>query len=353
MIWAADPSLSADQVEAILFRTAKQNPTSGVHRLVDALAAVQDVVGDTPPVIEITGPTQTTFFGGVGVPLMAFADDFDGPVNVAWTSNLDGPIGTGTSISPHNLSYGTHVITATATDGIGQTDTDTITIEIVNDAPEVSILSPQPMDEMGALLLDTTHTFVARTFDYETGGELPPEAVSWEIQRVGSSIMRSLGQGNPLSRFLSSSQYFEGDYDLIVTATDSQGASSQATVRISLVKAIGEVPEVHITSPTEADVIDLNADHFDEELGLFYANITLDGYATDDKSIDPGNFYWTTDNDVQDHNLGNAQGIQVRLYVPMGPITETGAIHLIKLTVIDSDGNPGQDTLLVRLHLLI
>lgn len=350
MIWAADPSLSADQVEEILIRTAKHSPAPGVHRLVDALAAVQDVVGDTPPVVQITGPTQTTFFGGVNVPLRAFADDFDGPVNVAWTSNLDGEIGAGTSINPHDLSYGTHVITATATDGIGQTDTDTITIDIVNDAPEVSILSPQPMDE---LLLDADQTFVAHTFDLETGGELPPSAVSWQIQRVGTTFMRMLGQGNPLSPTFSSLLFDEGDYELTATATDSQGATAQATVRISLVKAVGEAPVVHITSPTDADVIDLNADHFDADLGLFYANVTFDGFATDDTSIDPGNFYWTTNNDVQNHNLGNAQGIQTRLYVPSGPITETGALHWITLTVIDSDGNPGHDSLLVRLHLLI
>jgi hypothetical protein len=42
------------------------------------------------------------------------------------------------------------------------------------------------------------------------------------------------------------------------------------------------------------------------------------------------------------------------LYVPTADEnTSTGTLHVITLSVTDADGNVGQDTLLVRLHLLI
>ena len=59
------------------------------------------------------------------------ADTEDGSISgtIAWTSSLDGAIGTGASISTA-LSPGTHTITATVTDSDTNVDTDTISITV-------------------------------------------------------------------------------------------------------------------------------------------------------------------------------------------------------------------------------
>ena len=64
------------------------------------------------------------------------ADDFeDGPLtgaSLVWSSNIDGQIGTGTTVASQ-LSLGPHTITLTATDSNGAQDSVSITVEIRDD----------------------------------------------------------------------------------------------------------------------------------------------------------------------------------------------------------------------------
>src|SRR5690606_9955707 len=55
LIWAANPSLSADQVEHALLTTAHVNSDSQVRRHVNAFAAVKSVLGNVPPVVTLNG----------------------------------------------------------------------------------------------------------------------------------------------------------------------------------------------------------------------------------------------------------------------------------------------------------
>jgi len=88
----------------------------------------------SPPSAAITSPsndslyntTDTISFSGTG------DDPEDGPLtgpSLVWTSNIDGEIGTGKSLST-TLSAGNHTITLTATDSQGGTGTDSINITI-------------------------------------------------------------------------------------------------------------------------------------------------------------------------------------------------------------------------------
>ena len=72
-------------------------------------------------------PVYTLDIAGVAI------DDLGGNISasIIWTSSIDGSLGTGASLSGASLSAGTHVITASATDGSpGKTGTDTITIVV-------------------------------------------------------------------------------------------------------------------------------------------------------------------------------------------------------------------------------
>src|SRR5207244_9304031 len=61
--------------------------------------------------------------------------------SIAWSSDRDGALGTGFSVTTGTLSSGTHTITASATDSGNKTGRATITV-VVNSTPTVTISSP-------------------------------------------------------------------------------------------------------------------------------------------------------------------------------------------------------------------
>jgi hypothetical protein len=94
-------------------------------------------VGNTAPSVSITSPTtgSTTTSPATLTGTATDAQDGDLSALIVWTSSIDGPLGTGASISAP-LSVGTHTITATVTD-TGALDDDT-TISLTITAPSAS-----------------------------------------------------------------------------------------------------------------------------------------------------------------------------------------------------------------------
>ncbi|RMD82315.1 MAG: hypothetical protein D6820_03875 [Lentisphaerae bacterium] len=98
---------------------------------------VDEVINNnnTPPQVRITTPANNSSYEeGTSITFTGSADDAeDGTLSgssLVWTSDLDGRLGTGASITTNTLSVGTHVITLTATDSSGLTGTATVTITI-------------------------------------------------------------------------------------------------------------------------------------------------------------------------------------------------------------------------------
>jgi len=141
LIWTANPALSADQVADIMMRTAHTSPDDTVNRYVNAQAAVREALGTS---INITSPADATVFvRGRAVVFTAAESSLEhhNPV-ISWSSNVDGNLGNGASISRNNLSVGDHIITATVTYDDGFSRLDTISINIQNLIPEVTIDQP-------------------------------------------------------------------------------------------------------------------------------------------------------------------------------------------------------------------
>ncbi|EKD33757.1 MAG: peptidase S8/S53 subtilisin kexin sedolisin [uncultured bacterium] len=88
---------------------------------------------NTAPVVHITSPANNgSFVSGASISFAGTASDVDGNLSgsLEWTSDINGPIGTGNSFSSTALSPGTHIITATATDNGGLSGSDSITITV-------------------------------------------------------------------------------------------------------------------------------------------------------------------------------------------------------------------------------
>ncbi len=90
---------------------------------------------NTTPSVAITAPSDGSFFPqGTVIGFSGTADDVeDGDLSasLAWTSSLDGPIGSGSSFS-QTLSVGQHTLTASATDSGGRVGSDAIVVSIAS-----------------------------------------------------------------------------------------------------------------------------------------------------------------------------------------------------------------------------
>lgn len=95
-----------------------------------------------PPTVTITAPADaSSFTAGTDVSFTGTADDpEDGDLSasIAWSSSLDGALGTGAGVTTSALSVGNHTITASVTDSGGAPGADSVNV-IVTQPPPVSI----------------------------------------------------------------------------------------------------------------------------------------------------------------------------------------------------------------------
>jgi len=102
------------------------------------VAAMVDSTLNAYPVVTITSGGGT-YTAGDTVTLTGTATDAeDGTISssIVWTSDQDGSLGSGASISTSLLSASVHTITASITDSGGLTDTDTTTVTINSLPPD-------------------------------------------------------------------------------------------------------------------------------------------------------------------------------------------------------------------------
>lgn len=307
------------------------------------VAALARMYPGEPPTLAIVSPTDGQAFSrrGTNVSLAAsVVDPEDMEVAVAWTSDLDGPLGVGNPllVFTGDLAYGTHVITARGTDPQGNvSDTDTVSFEIVNDPPTVDIVAPLP----DAYCVDESIDFAATVIDLnEIGATLPDSAVAW---RVGTSAPFATGKN------VSYAFDATGSHQIIVRATDPLGLFAEDVVMLAIETCVDAPPDVIITTP--GGDVEYVYDGYDEARGLWYADIVLTGTANDpeDGALTGAALDWTTNQgSIQNVALGSGTSLNVRLYSD----TCTGVTHTITLTATDSFGNVRQATVTIRIWTL-
>jgi len=117
--------------------------------------------GEQAPVVTITRPAPgATVSAGTSVQFTATASDFeDGDLgaSLTWSSNVDGNLGTGSSLSTSALSIGIHTVTASATDSASNTSTDTVTITVIDGSAATLTISPTKIKGTNAPTLTWTN----------------------------------------------------------------------------------------------------------------------------------------------------------------------------------------------------
>jgi serine protease len=327
---AANPSLNTDEVQSILQTTANPSTDARVPRgYVDAFRAVVATLPNEPPTVEILSPTSGLTFGSRTPPLFttAYSDPEIDPANtnaiyrfhgeVVYTSQLDGELCRSSS-PPYTCSttlpqlrLGTHVITATASDFLGTTATDQITLNVVNRPPTPQIIRPS--------VADMLYTHVPVHFTGYAPDPDQNEPVAEANTKWVSSLDGVLGTGPDLSR-----QITAGTHTITFTAIDDEGLAGSAQVTISVLPGAG-LPIPQITMPAAGVLVAPGQ------------QVTLQAVAIDpeDGALTGQSLEWSSSIDGA---LGTGTSMQVVLSAPTN-LCYGHNQHTITLKATDSDGH--------------
>jgi hypothetical protein len=173
------------------------------------------------PVVTIGAPADGSIW--IEGTSMVFAgtavDPQEGDVteNLVWTSDLDGPIGTGAGFALSTLSVGAHTITATAIDGDGNVGSGNVGVTVdPNTAPQVTITAPL---NGSSSLVGAPLAFAGSASDAEDG-DLGP-TLSWSSNLVGP-----IGTGTDFTI----STLPQGTHVVTAIALDAQGLEGSAAI---------------------------------------------------------------------------------------------------------------------------
>jgi hypothetical protein len=274
------------------------------------------IVTNTAPVVTITSPANASEVGeGINVNFTATAtDDEDGDIsaNIAWSSDVDGPLGTGASINTTSLTAGAHIITAAVTDSGDPTaspesDSAQISITIVtNAAPVVTITAPADASEVGEGI---DINFTGTAIDDEDG-DISAD-ITWS-----SDVDGPLGSGASIN----TASLSLGAHTITAEVTDSGDPTASPesdSAQISITIVTNAAPVVTITSPADASEVGEGID------------INFTGTAIDDEDGDiSADITWSSD---VDGPLGSGASITTAAL--------TAGAHIITAEVTDS-GDP-------------
>lgn len=210
---------------------------SDPHEGVATDSIILNVINQNP-IARITYPESgASYFADQTINFRGYGFDWDEDIpdaNVTWSSGIDGLLGTGENIIV-SLSEGIHPITVTATDSLGLTGQDSITVNVQMAAghPSALIISPPANDAFfspGTLI-----AFEGQGTDPEDG-TLAGSSLSWASDRDGF-----LGTGNTLEIALSGPatpchpETVSHTITLQVTDSDGHQASHSILVLVGLI----------------------------------------------------------------------------------------------------------------------
>ena len=236
LVWAADPTLSANQVWTILQETAHVGGlgTTGNQKRINALGAIQRVLGLPPTLALSRAGFVSTASLNRNFQIDAIATDPDGPSCCAITWN-PAPTSDAFIIGGRRATYrfntaGDHVITATATDTTGNTVTSSITISVINNPP-IAIMS-LPVTTI-TVFRGQPVFFRGFATDANQGlgpnpEMLPCENLTWTDGNSSDVGFPRIGSGTAPNCEFSYTFTTNGTRAISLTATDSQGLTNFA-----------------------------------------------------------------------------------------------------------------------------
>ncbi len=216
---------------------------------------------NTAPSIKFLNPNSNeTLSSDVGHNFrVQVSDPEDGTAccTVTFSSSVDGALGEATGTQPEVpatfTSLVSRTITATAKDSKGKTSSTTVTVNVTNPAPTVSMFSPLASQEF---FRGVSYKVLGTSFDpnetdagHNLLGALPCESLSWTSSVAGDAL--PVTGCDPRVTFSSN-----GLRTLTLTGTDARGATATANVSVNVINPPANLPPVaNISKPANNLVI--------------------------------------------------------------------------------------------------
>jgi len=245
-IMAAAPKLELAGVRQALLESADRGADETVSRIVSAGEAVKRTAGPIAPLVKITQADAKVLYGGFNTTTLKATVDSVDPCKctIEWSSDVDGPMGTGASIDWTYASAGVRTITVSATDANGKTAFDQVDVNAINEQPSPRITKPA----------DDTHVYSGQPFKVEASasdvnepGGLSCNGLWWQaagnLGLGGCSVTLTL-HGNGVPEYIG------------LWATDSDGSKGYTNVRVIVDEPPPHSPPlVTILNPSEGDLL--------------------------------------------------------------------------------------------------
>jgi PKD repeat protein len=217
------------------------------------------------PTSAITTPTGGSVFNlGSQVGFSGTGTDPEdgnlGGAALAWTSSLDGQIGTGETFARSDLSAGSHLIRLVATDTDGASDTAAVSIRI-NAPPNATITDPAN----GSSFTVGTNVSFRGTGDDPEDGSLSGTELVWS-----SNLDGVFGTGSPNNH----NGLTVGTHLITFIATDTDAATGTDQITVTITIAVNQAPTATISAPsqdttaTQGDAVTFTGTGVDPEDGL-------------------------------------------------------------------------------------
>jgi serine protease len=354
LIWASNPSLTANQVWNIMRDTAHSSPDPWVNRYVNAYQAVLTAIG-----VGVDAELNWPAGGGAypkGYPMWLrarvgyVATGSGTPVQIQWRVN--GSLVNTVTYSPgsgshvlypeafvRTLAEGTHTASIRVTAGTVVVE-KSATFTIQNSPPTATINQPA---NGAAFCSGETVVFRGSAFDHNQPGGMPDSAFAWR-----SNVNGSLGAGatRPVSTLS------VGAHVITLRVTDDGGLWHEASINLTIRSAshpacLNLPPSAQITSPANNSIF--YADDGDET--HWYKQVTFTGLVGDaEDPIGALNVEWLSD---LQGSLGtpsvNPSTGATTITANIRMFHSCGSRHTITLRVTDTAGNVTEDQIRISI----
>ncbi len=309
LVWAADPTLSADQVWTILRTTAHSGGvgTTGNQLRVNAFGAVGSVLGGSAPTVVLNSNDSVQLNREVSVTAVVTDDATScapSSCPLTWTPTPSRIVGN-TAFFRFG-TVGSKSISAQAEDAVGQIGTASKSVSVVNTAPVVSLSQPTA----STIIYQNTPTqLLGSATDLNEGADPGPGAIAcrWTSSNAGDVSFPRTGC-NTTGTFTTT-----GARTLTLTATDAQGLTASQSVTISVSAPPANLPPTITLGgwPT----VNYNSDGF-----VWDTPFSVSASATDPEGNTPISFTWK----ATSYMPGSTSTIFASNVVLSGPSTSAG-----------------------------